>query len=56
MPRNNLAYVDDLLAISSDARSVILEVTEKFKLRKDKIEPPEIYLGRRLAKKLFNGK
>ena len=51
-----LVYVDDLLAISSDARSVILEVAEKFKLNKDKIEPPEIYLGGRLAKKSLNRK
>ena len=49
-------YVDNLLAISSDARSVILEVVEKFKLNKGKIEPPEIYLGERLAKKSLNGK
>ena len=46
-----LVYVDDLLAISSDAMSVILEVAEEFKRRKDKTEPPEIYLGGRLAKK-----
>ena len=51
-----LVYIDDLLAISSDARSVILEVAEKFKLKKDKIEPLEIYLGRSIAKKLLNGK
>ena len=51
-----LVYVDDLLTISLDARSVILEVAEKFKPKKDKIEPPEIYLGGRLAKKLLNGK
>ena len=35
-----LVYVDNLLAISSDARSVILEVEEKIKLKKYKIEPP----------------
>ena len=45
-----------MLAISSYARSVTLEVAEKFKLKKDKIEPPEIYLGVRLAKKSMNGK
>ena len=43
--------MDDLLAISSVAISVILEVAEKFKLKKDKIDSPEIYLGGRLAKK-----
>ena len=51
-----LVYVDDLLAISLDARLFILEVAEKSKLKKDKIEPPEIYLGGRLAKKSSNGK
>ena len=51
-----LVYVDNLLAISSDAISVMLEVAEKFKLKKDKIEPPEIYLGRRLANKSLKGK
>ena len=51
-----LVYVDDLLAISLDERSVILEIVEKFKLKKDKIEPPEIYLGGRLAKKSLNRK
>ena len=51
-----LVYVDDLLAISSDARSVILEVAEKFKLKKDKIEPPDTYLGGMLDNKSLNGK
>ena len=45
-----LVYVDDLLAISSDARSVILETGENFKLKKDKIEPPDIYLCGSLSK------
>ena len=29
---------------------------ERFKLKKDKIDPPKIYLGGRLAKKSLNGK
>ena len=45
-----------MLDISSDERSVILEVAEKFKLKKDKIEPPDIYLDERLDKKSLNGK
>ena len=45
-----------MLVISSDVRLVILEVAENFKLKKDKIEPTEIYLGGRLAKNSFNGK
>ena len=45
-----LVYVDVLLVISSDAILVILEVAKKFRLKKDKIDPPEIHLGGRLAK------
>ena len=48
-------YVDNLLSISHDAVSVIREVAEKFKLKKDKIEPPEIYPGGQLAGKELNG-
>ena len=51
-----LVQADDLLDISSDARSVILEVAEKFKRRKDKTDPPEIYLGGSLSKKSLNRK
>ena len=51
-----LVYVDNLLEISSDARLVILEVVEKFKLKKDKIDPPEIYLGGRLSNESLNRK
>ena len=45
----------DLLAISMDARSVILEVVERFKLKKDIIAPPEAYLGGRLRLKTLSG-
>ena len=51
-----LVYVDDLLAIGIDATSIIEEVSEKFKLKKDKIEPPNVYLGGRLANKELNGR
>ena len=50
-----LVYLDNLLAISLDARLVILEVAENFKLKKDKIEPPEICLGVSLAKSSWKG-
>ena len=46
-----LVYSDDLLEISLDAQSIILEVSEKFKLKKDNIDPPEVYLGGRLSNK-----
>ena len=44
-------YVDYLLAISKDSVSTIREFAEKFKLKKDKIEPPEIYLRGKLSRK-----
>ena len=40
-----LVYVDDMIATSQDTVSMIREVAEKFKFKKDKIDPPEIYLG-----------
>ena len=51
-----LVYVDDILAISCDATSVMLEIAEKFKFKKDAITPPEIYLGGRLERKSLNGR
>ena len=47
--------MDNLLAILLYAKSIILEEGEKFKLKKNKIEPPEFYLGGILAKKSLNG-
>ena len=44
-----------MLAISQYAVSVIREVADKFKLKKDKIEPPEIYPRGRLESKELNG-
>ena len=51
-----LCYVDDVLSISHKALEVLQEVQKDFKLKKDKIETPEIYLGARLEKKSLNGK
>lgn len=51
-----LCYVDDVLAISHKALDVLKEVQKDFKLKKDKIETPDIYLGAKLEKKLLNGK
>ena len=45
-----LAYVDDLLAISMNAKAVLGQVAKKFKLKNDKIAPPEDYLGAVLSK------
>ena len=49
-----LVYVDDLLAIIQDSVSAIREVAEKLKQKKDKIDPPEIYLVELLASKELN--
>ena len=51
-----LVYVDDILAISTKAIEVMNEIQEKFKFKKNKIAPPEIYLGGRLENKYLNGK
>ena len=48
-------YSENMLAISQYAVSVIREVADKFKLKKDKIEPPEIYPRGRLESKELNG-
>ena len=51
-----LVYVDNFLAVSLNAQSIILEVAEKLRLNMDKIEPPEVYLGGRLVNNSLNGK
>jgi hypothetical protein len=43
-----LCYVDDILSISDDPKSTLLALTRTFKLKDDKIEPPDIYLGAQL--------
>jgi hypothetical protein len=50
-----LMYVDDILAISCDARSILEEIQETFKFKNGKIEPPEYYLGAKLQRKNING-
>ena len=40
-----LCYVDDVLAISDHPDKVLGSVQTKFKLKEDKMEPPEVYLG-----------
>ena len=40
-----LCYVDDLLAISHDPTQVLSRVSKDFKLKNDKIETPDSYLG-----------
>ena len=50
-----LIYVDDILAISCDAKSILQEIQGTFKLKNDKIETPEFYLGAKLHYKDISG-
>ncbi len=50
-----LMYVDDILAISCDPKAILEEVQKTFKLKNDRIEPPEFYLGAKLQEKPING-
>ena len=45
-----LCYVDDVLCISHNPRKTMKMIQEDFKLKDDKIEPPQVYLGATLAK------
>ena len=44
-----LCYVDDILAISHKARDVLKAIQTIFKLKDDRIEPPDMYLGTTLS-------
>ena len=44
-----LCYVDDVLCISDNPMTTMLGIQKKFKLKDDKIEPPEMYLGAGLS-------
>ena len=50
-----LMYVDDILATSCDARAILNDVQATFKLKNDRIEAPELYLGAKLQEKSING-
>ena len=45
-----LTYVDDVLCVSHDPMSTMKGIQEKFKLKDDKIEEPDVYLGASLTK------
>ena len=47
-------YVDDILAISCDPGLILQDVQSTFKLKNDKIEAPEYYLGAKLQEKPIN--
>ena len=44
-----MCYVDDILSVSHDAKSVLQSLQGQFKLKGDKIEPPDMYLGAQLG-------
>ena len=46
--------VDDILAISCDPKAILEDVQKTFKLKNDKIELPEFYLGAKLQEKVLN--
>ena len=50
-----VCYVDDVLGISVDAKGLLKEIQKDFKFKKNKIEPPSMYLGARLELKTLNG-
>ena len=51
-----VCYVDDVLGISMEAKEMMQEIQKDFRFKKDKIEPPKMYLGALLEKKNLNGK
>ena len=44
-----LCYVDDVLCISHNPRKLMKRIQKKFKLKDNKIELPDVYLGATLA-------
>ena len=50
-----LCYVDDIVAISHKAKDALKAVQAIFKLKDDKIEPPDMYLGAALSVMEDNG-
>ena len=43
-----MCYVDDILSVSHEAESILQSLQGQFKLKGDKIEPPDMYLGTQL--------
>ena len=51
-----LMYVDDILSIHHDAKSIIYQIDKYFKIKPDSIGEPKFYLGAKFSKvKLQNG-
>ena len=45
-----LVYVDDVLCISHDPLKSMKQIQTSFKLKEDKMEPPDVYLGATIAR------
>ena len=51
-----LMYVDDILCVHHDAKSIIYQINKYFKIKPDSIGEPKFYLGAKFSKvKLSNG-
>ena len=51
-----MTYVDDIIALSEDATSVMEELRQSgIKFKNDKIEPPTNYLGAKLTRRVMDG-
>ena len=51
-----LVYVDDIMSISHDPKATMEGIQATFKLKDDKIERPENYLGAQLSQRVINGR
>ena len=45
-----LCYVDDILCVSHNPKKSMNLIKSKFKIKDDKMEPPETYLGATITK------
>jgi hypothetical protein len=50
-----LVYVDDILCILAEPKATMSGIQATFKLKDDRIEKPEMYLGAQLSLKVMNG-
>jgi hypothetical protein len=50
-----LVYVDDILCVSHDPKATMSGLQATFKLKDDKVEKPDMYLGAELCEKILNG-
>ncbi len=50
-----LVYVDDIMCISHDPKATMKGIKTAFKLKDDKVEKPENYLGAQLSQRVIDG-